>query len=272
MIPKVKTAVDGLRHMPEAGGGQGKKMLQSVGCLLLLLGLARGARAGDVSATFLQANKLYKEGNMPRRARRTEGLLRDGQISPAIYFNAGDAWFKAGQMGRAIYDFRRAEELAPRDPDIHANLQIAREHAGAGTAALPGNRWTRWVGRVTLNEWTWCASASVALFFLLLTGRQISPALAKASAGWPPILGGVSVWLLACLGWSVDQHLWERSSIVLVSEAVVRRGPMDESQSAFTAHDGAELLVLAQDGDWLQVSDAAKRVGWVPHKDVALMP
>jgi tetratricopeptide (TPR) repeat protein len=272
MIPKVKRAVDGLRQMPEAGGGQGKRILQGVGCLLLLLGLARGARAGDVSTTFLQANKLYEEGKYAQAGAAYEGLLRDGQISPAIYFNAGDAWFKAGQMGRAIYDFRRAEELAPRDPDIHANLQIAREHAGAGTAALPGNRWTRWVGRVTLNEWTWCASASVALFFLLLTGRQISPALAKASAGWPPILGGVSVWLLACLGWSVDQHLWERSSIVLVSEAVVRRGPMDESQSAFTAHDGAELLVLAQDGDWLQVSDAAKRVGWVPHKEVALMP
>jgi hypothetical protein len=243
-----------------------------VGCLLRLFGAARGARAEDVSATFLQANKLYEEGKYSQAATAYEGLLRGGHISPAIYFNAGDAWFKAGQMGHAIYDFRRAEELAPRDPDIRANLQIVRDHAGAGNAALPGNRWTRWVGRMTLNEWTWYACGSVALFFLLLTGRQISPALAKASGGWPFVLAAGSVWLLACLGWSVDQHLWERSSIVLVSEAVVRRGPMDESQSAFTAHDGAELMVLSQDGDWLQVSDAAKRVGWVPQKDVALIP
>jgi tetratricopeptide (TPR) repeat protein len=272
LIPKVKAALDSLRQMPEAGGGQAKKLLQGVGCLLLLLGAASSARADDVSTTFLQANKLYEEGQYGQAAAAYEGLLRGGNISPAIYFNAGDAWFKAGQMGRAIYDFRRAEELAPRDPDIRANLQITRDQAGAGNAALPGNRWTRWVGRLTLNEWTECAAVSVALFFLLLTGRQISPAFAKGSGGWPLILAAASVWLLACLGWSVEQHLWERSSIVLVSEAVVRRGPMEESQSAFTAHDGAELMVLSQDGDWLQVSDAAKRVGWVPQKDVALIP
>ena len=59
---------------------------------------------------------------------------------------------------------------------------------------------------------------------------------------------------------------------MLVSEAVARRGPMDESQSAFTAHDGAELIVEAREGDWLKVSDAARRIGWLQQKDVALMP
>jgi hypothetical protein len=47
---------------------------------------------------------------------------------------------------------------------------------------------------------------------------------------------------------------------------------MDQSQSAFTAHDGAEMLVLSRDGDWLEVSDAARHIGWLQQKDVALMP
>jgi hypothetical protein len=49
-------------------------------------------------------------------------------------------------------------------------------------------------------------------------------------------------------------------AIVLVSESVVRRGPMDQSQSAFTARDGAELTVLSRDGDWLEVSDASRQL------------
>lgn len=270
LIPKVKAALDGLRQMPEAGGGHARAILQGVGCLLLAMTMS--ARADDAASHFLQANKLYEEGKYSQAAGIYEEIIRTGHIAPAVYFNAGDAWLKAGQLGRAIYAFRRAEELAPRDPDIRANLQIARNQAGANSAALPGSRWTRWVNRLTLNEWTVCASVSVALFFLLLTARQVSLAAVKATGGWPIILAAVSVWLLACLAWSADQRLWQKSSIVLVSEAVVRRGPMDESQSAFTAHDGAELLVLSQDGDWLQVSDAAKRIGWLPEKDVALMP
>jgi uncharacterized protein YgiM (DUF1202 family) len=71
---------------------------------------------------------------------------------------------------------------------------------------------------------------------------------------------------------SIDQRLLEKTSIVIEPEAVVRRGPLEESQSAFTAHDGAEMMVLGRDGDWLQVSDAARRIGWVQQKDVALMP
>ncbi len=53
---------------------------------------------------------------------------------------------------------------------------------------------------------------------------------------------------------------------MIVPEAVARRGPMEESQSAFTAHDGTEMMVLCGTGDWLQVTDAARHIGWVRQK------
>jgi tetratricopeptide (TPR) repeat protein len=247
-------------------------MLQSVGVLLLLLAGAPAARAQTSSDFFLQGNKLYEEGKYSRAAALYEELLQAGHVSPAIYFNAGNAWFKAGQVGRAIYDYRRAEQLAPRDPDIRANLGIARAQAGTSSAALPGSRWTRWVGRVTLNEWSCAASAALALFFIVLTARQISPAFGKSSGGLAGVLAAASLWLLICLGLSINQQLLETSSIVIVPEAVVRWGPDDESKSAFTAHDGAEMMVLGRDGDWLQVSDAARHIGWLQQKNVAQMP
>ena len=78
--------------------------------------------------------------------------------------NLGNAWLKAGQIGRAVRAYRQAEALAPRDPDIRANLQIARNQAGDNNPALPGNRWTRWIGRLTLNEWTMAASGAAAMW------------------------------------------------------------------------------------------------------------
>jgi tetratricopeptide (TPR) repeat protein len=272
LIPKVKTALAILQKIPDHGQAAGKKMLQSVGVVLLLLAGAAGAQAQTGADPFLQGNKLYEESKYSQAAAKYEELLRAGQVSPALYFNAGNAWFKDGQIGRAIYDYRRAEQLAPRDPDIRANLGIARAQAGASSAALPGNRWTRWVGRVTLNEWACAASAALALFFIVLTARQISPAFGKSSGGLAWVLAAASLWLLICLGLSINQQWLEKTSIVIVPEAVVRWGPDDESKSAFTAHDGAEMMVLGRDGDWLQVSDAARRIGWLQQKDVAQMP
>jgi hypothetical protein len=242
------------------------------GATILLLAFALSARADDVSSDFTQANKSYEEGHYAQAAAAYQKLIDSDRISPEIYFNAGNAWFKANQLGRAIYCYRRAEELAPRDPDIRANLQIARTQAGTNTASLPGNRWTRWVGRLTLNEWTLAASVSVALFFFILLARQTSANFNRSAGSITVALAVLSVWLLGCLGMSVDQQLMEKSSIVIVPEAVVRRGPMVESQSAFTAHDGAELSVLGRDGDWLQVNSASHQIGWLPQEDVELMP
>jgi tetratricopeptide (TPR) repeat protein len=272
LIPKVKTALAALQKIPDNGQAAGKKMLQSVGVVLLLLAGAAGAQAQTNSDPFLQGNKFYEEGRYSQAAANYEELLRAGHVSPAVYFNAGNAWFKAGQVGRAIYDYRRAEQLAPRDPDIRANLGIARAQAGTSSAALPGSRWTRWAGRVTLNEWACAASAALALFFFVLTARRISPAFGKSSGGLAGVLAAASLWLLICLGLSIHQQLLEKTSIVIVPEAVVRWGPDEESKSAFTAHDGAEMMVLGRDGDWLQVSDAARHIGWLQQKNVAQMP
>jgi tetratricopeptide (TPR) repeat protein len=271
LIPKVKTALDVLRRVRDAEGGRRRTLAQGVGVALLLAG-ALSARADADSERFEQANKFYEEGHYAQAAAAYEQLLQQGRVSSAIYFNAGNAWFKASQLGRAIYCYRRAEELAPRDPDIRANLEIVRALAGTSMASLPGTRWTRWVGRLTLNEWTASSSVSVALFFLVLMGRQISPRFNRSAGGLTVGLAVLSVWLLACLGLSIDQRLVEQSSIVIVPEAVARRGPMDESQSAFTLHDGAELTVQGRDRDWLQVSGASRQMGWLPQKDVALIP
>ncbi len=273
LIPKVKTALAALKKIHPAGLTAGKGALWGAGAVMVLLTLAAAARAETVPDAFLQANTLYEEGKYSLAAAVYEGLLHSGQVSPAVYFNAGNAWFKDGRIGRAICDYRRAGQLAPRDPDIRANLEIARARvAAAGGTTAPGSRWTRWAGRLTLDEWACAASAAAALFFFVLTARRVSPAFAKSSGGLAGALAAASIWLLICLGLSIHQQLLEKTAIVIVPEAVVRRGPMDQSQSAFTARDGTEMTVLSRDGDWLEVSDAARRIGWLQQKDVARMP
>jgi hypothetical protein len=184
-----------------------------------------------------------------------------------VYFNLGNAWFKAGQTGRAILAYRRAESLSPRDPDIRANLQFARNQV-AGGSAVPGRRWTRWLDRLTLNEWTLAASAALGVFFLVLTARQIWPRWRKSGSGLPIALAAVCTGLTGCLALAAEERLGEQSAVVIAAEAVVRLGPLEESQSAFTVRDGSELMVLDHKGDWLEVSDAAKHIGWLPQKEV----
>ena len=85
--------------------------------LLIAWSTTIAARAGADSASFDQANRLYEQGKYADAIVAYRGLLGQKQSSAALYFNLGNAFFKSGNTGEAIINYRLAQRLAPRDPD-----------------------------------------------------------------------------------------------------------------------------------------------------------
>jgi len=239
--------------------------------ILLLLCAGSFGRADDVSSDFDQANKLYEEGKFTEAAAAYEKMLRQGHDSPALYFNLGNALFKAGQVGRAVLNYRLAERLAPRDPDIRANLQFARNSVATGATPTP-SWWERWTRRLTLNEWTLLTSGALWLWLGLLTLGQWRPALKKSLGGYSATAGIGTALLALCLGLESYNRFAIKSVIVAVREAVVRYGPLNESPNYFTVRDGMELTVLDSKGEWVQIADRAQRIGWLRREQVLFLP
>jgi tetratricopeptide (TPR) repeat protein len=226
--------------------------------------------ADDAVPTFEAANKLYEQGKYADAITNYQKLLEERQVSAAVYFNLGNACFKSGQTGQAIVYYRLAQRLAPRDPDIRANLRFVRETVGGAPA--PGGRWQRWLNLLTLNELTLVTAAVLWVWLLVLAAgewqRQWLPAL-RVYRRWGAVL---VVLLLAWLGIVADKRLGISSAVVIAKEASVRYGPLEEAQSFYRARDGAEFEILDRKDGWLQVQDASKRVGWMQAKDVLVLP
>jgi tetratricopeptide (TPR) repeat protein len=246
-----------------------RRLLQVLGFALLTLLCPLLARAEISASAFESANKLYEEGKYKEAATGYAEILKGGQTSAALYFNLGNAFFKSGQIGRAIAAYRLAAQLTPRDPDVRANLQFARNQVQGPT--LPPGRWQRWLGRLSLNEWTVLSAVVFWLWLLLLAVRQWRPALRAALRGYALGLTAAALLLCGLTAAAYYQTRIIRTAIVITSEAVVRFGPFAESQSAFTAHDGAELQVLDRKDEWLEVTAGPRRSGWL-RRDQVLMP
>ncbi len=103
-------------------------------------------------------------------------------------------------------------------------------------------------------------------WLILLTLARWQPRLRNSLRGYTATLGVVGFLLASVLALAAQQRWGNRVAVIIVPEAVVRFGPLEESQSAFTARDGTELQVLDTKSDWLQVGDAQGRLGWVPEK------
>ena len=229
--------------------------------MFLALFLPVHSQAALSTSAFESANKLYEEGKFAEAAAAYQKLAQSGQVSAALYFNLGNALFKSSQNGRAIAAYRQAEQLNPRDPDLRANLQFARNQTQGPT--LSPSRWQRWLGRLTLNEWTLLAAGAIWLLLLLLAFLQWRPALKPALRTYVLCLAALAVLLSVCVASTFNQTRLTRTAIVITRDATVRFGPLAESPAAFTVNDGAELRVLDQKDDWLQVSTGPRRIGWI---------
>src|SRR3954451_11594538 len=98
-------------------------------CGMLFPGAATASDAGARQRTFVRALEVFDAAKAPRDYRESaallESLLADGFRNGAVYYNLGNAYYRAGEYGRAIAAYRKAKAYRPRDPYLEANLRQA---------------------------------------------------------------------------------------------------------------------------------------------------
>jgi len=244
----------------------GKRVL----LVMVAIGMAGNLFAADADGDFAAANRLYAEGKFSAAATGYEHVLETGGVSANLLFNYGNAEFKAGNLGSAIAAFRRAGLLAPRDQEIRANLDYVRNQVQGTTIRPP--RWQEWLGQLSLNEWTVLTALAFWLALALFTVRQIRPALRPRLSGFTTLAILLTLGLGTGMGLQAASHFTQATAVVTTTPATARSGPFDDAQESFTAHDGTELSILSRHDDWVQVSDAQGKIGWLNVKQVQVVP
>ncbi|HNT77542.1 MAG TPA: tetratricopeptide repeat protein [Anaerolineae bacterium] len=244
--------------------------------LLLALLLLSACAGPDISSVPLMvANHLYEAGKFAEAASAYQSLVDAGVAEGALYYNLGNAYFKTGDLGRAILNYRRAQQLLPRDADVAANLRLARAQTqdrleADGVGGLAGFVQRALVAWTTLDE---AAALALGLWGGLC-------ALGMAALLWPRhrpaltyALAAVGV-LLALSVLSVGARVVEarRAPAVVVAPSVeVRSGPGADYLTEFTLHAGAEVRVIEERGDWARIRLPGDLQGWAPGEAIVVV-
>ena len=243
----------------------------ALGFQLWLWGTAGATPADAVQNpehAFDEANRLYERGDFESAAAAYGRMLAEGPGCTPLHFNLGNALFKSGQLGRAIWHYRAAQDLKPRDADIRANLRFARNAAGRPAEEDRVRRWVLWL---TVDEWS---LASAVLFWMMmaaiLVGR-IRPQFRKSWRFGIRLLAVVWVLSLIPLGMALHGQ-FGRLSAIAIKEGAVHYGPFEESEIHFAVRDGTELTVLDAREGWLQVEDSSHGSGWIDRSLVLIYP
>lgn len=248
----------------------------------------RSSRVGEEA--FAEANRWYEAGEYGRAIDLYRSLLERGVKSPEVFYNLGNAYFKNGQLGKAIVNLRRAQILSPRDDDVRYNLtflrsltrdkQLMAERNPLASALLGAS------AALSLNETLWLVFWIYVLLVVLLlmlvfwdtgfVGRVIRAlyllhplrfgGLRARTVHWIHV--GVCGLLLVLASVSLASKVYARNhrvkAVVLGAEVEVVSGPGTDYTVEFLLHEGTEVLLREDRGDWAQVELPGGLSGWVP--------
>ena len=95
--------------------------------LLTLCSLCAGVLVMAQEAALKEAETAYTSEDYAKAIALYEEVLSSHGESAAVYYNLGNAYYKAGKLGPAILNYERCLLLQPGDADARFNLQMARQ-------------------------------------------------------------------------------------------------------------------------------------------------
>lgn len=245
---------------------------------ILICALVIGASATPASAqatTFGQANELYLAGKFDEAAAAYEQLVDRGVESEHLYYNLGNAYFRTGRLGPAVYNYERALRLDPNLADARYNLAVAREVVaerfgsrlkGAETAPL----WIRVSTFWPMSRMTLVFLGLNVLFFGILIGlRFIAEGLARTALIVTNAFVGVA--LAAALATLIGHAVFldrVELGIVLDDQVLMREGAAERFAERGVLHPGLRVRIDGSDGEWLRVRLSNGVDGWVPRRSI----
>ena len=248
--------------------------------ILLLCGASLlQARAEEPADSLWNAAvEAYAAADYPAAVQNFCAIEQTGVVDGTLYTNIGNAYFKEGSISQAILYYERALKLDPSSRDARYNLDIAAAMIQDRIEPVPEffmkTSCRRLCYSLPSDAWAW-----MCLAFLLLTVLAVLLLLLSRSRGarMTGFFGAIVALLLSiiCLvnaSWQKSDFERRNGAIVTVPVCPAGSAPSSSSGSdLFVLHEGTKVTVHDTVGDYVKVSIADGREGWVRSRNITVI-
>jgi tetratricopeptide (TPR) repeat protein len=235
--------------------------------LMMLLAAVTGAMASP----FDEANRQFAAGEFTAAAASYEKFIAESGPDASAYYNLGNSYQSLKKYGPAIVAYERARLLTPRDPDLLANLALARKAATLFEDTGMNPRVAAVVDYLSRNEWSWLVAGGALVLGMLAMLHGV----VKFRVRWKQLLG-LGGAILAGIGIGVGSvALFLRSEdasrgIVLSENATIRISPFEKADALGTAGTGRTVRLGEKSGVFRYVRVPGTNLqGWLADAEVA---
>lgn len=218
-----------------------------------------------------QAKELYRKAALRFERIAQEGSIRNGKLC----YNTGNAYFRMGDIGRAILHYRRAQRLTPNDLNLQQNLRYARSKRMDQIEEPQQTKvWKTLLfwhydfsTKTRLIVFTFCFTVFcfVASLRLFIKKFGISVLMAISIC--------ISVIFLCSLTVEALSESRNISGVVLADQVIARKGDSETYQPSFETplHAGTEFEFIEKRENWFHIQLQDGQACWVPNHAVDII-
>ncbi len=246
-----------------------KHLILAVLGFCLLAPAALAADSATAQRAFVQGVQAYEAGDFATAAALFEEA---GQYlsSGRLCYNLGNAWLKAGDLGRAVLWYERASRYLPRDPELKFNLEYARSLLRDAPGEKPGALSSVlffWRGSLPP---CWLQGLSLAAAWLAGLGLGLNLFRPRRAFQGLALAGSLALLLVlpsTLADWYEAAH--GGRGVVLAETLPVRSGLNPDATELFSLHAGAGVRIESRRDGYVRLRYAPDKLGWAEASGVA---
>ncbi|MBQ9137116.1 MAG: tetratricopeptide repeat protein [Alistipes sp.] len=229
---------------------------------------AQSTATPDNNALWESGNKAYIDGNFAQAVADYSAIESRGYYSARLYYNMGNAYFKLGQLGKAILYYHRALVISPSMDDAQHNLEIAQAQTKDNIAQVPQfflHRWLRTVqSTMSCTAWSVISLSLFALTLALLLVFLLGTRLAVRKTGFFGAIASLLLFVVTtAFAISERNDVINRQGAIVISSAIsVKSSPDRAATDLFVLHEGTKVTISSQVEDWAEITIADGKKGW----------
>jgi tetratricopeptide (TPR) repeat protein len=221
------------------------------------------------AVTKQNADNEYKKGNYQQAIKDYQELLKTG-VSPEIYYNLGNAYYRSDNITQAVLAYERAHLLSPGNDDINFNLQFARSKTIDKITPESEMFFITWyhalVNFTSVDNWAFFGLLSIALALILILLYLFAPKMILRKVGF---FGAITFFLLFLFSnlfaYQQKNALENRKGAIVIAPSVnVKKTPAKNGTDDFVIHEGTRVDITDKSmKTWRGIRLADGREGWI---------
>lgn len=274
---KVISSIDSVMKTHKKNTSAAKAMILIIS-MLMIPGLTRAENTAYLDSLWNNGVQAYTDGRWSECTESLKALESVGVVSPELYYNLGNAYFKSGDYPHAILYYERTLKISPSFEDARINLDFANSLIRDKIDAVPEfvlKSWARKVCYLMPSDF-WAVisivlfAAALALFLVFRLGA--SRGLRRTGFYCSIVALILSASSFGMARWQRNSYLRADGAIVMKPVASVKSSPSrDSSKDLFVLHEGTKVTVLDTVGEWKNISLSDGRQGWIEESDMEMI-